>query len=119
MAPCFYGIDMPTVGELFAPAFLNGKGRGGGKSSNSRGGKPPNGKGEKVPNGRGQFIDPSPEALRKMADELGADSLGYLSQERLIKAVGLPRDHLCSACLDTRYPTPAGEARYQESLAAW
>ena len=99
MAPCFYGIDMPTVSELFAPAYLNGKD-----------GKPPN--------GRGQSVDPSPEALQKMADELGADSLGYLSQERLIKAVGLPPDQLCQACLDTRYPTPAGEARYQESLAA-
>lgn len=24
IAPCFYGIDMPTVGELFAPKFLEG-----------------------------------------------------------------------------------------------
>lgn len=24
IAPCFYGIDMSTVGELFAPRFLNG-----------------------------------------------------------------------------------------------
>jgi amidophosphoribosyltransferase len=25
IAPCFYGIDMSTVGELFAPRFLSGK----------------------------------------------------------------------------------------------
>jgi amidophosphoribosyltransferase len=25
LAPCFYGIDMSTVGELFAPRFLRGK----------------------------------------------------------------------------------------------
>ena len=25
IAPCFYGIDMSTLGELFAPQFLNGK----------------------------------------------------------------------------------------------
>jgi len=25
IAPCFYGIDMSTVGELFAPRFLNGR----------------------------------------------------------------------------------------------
>ncbi len=24
IAPCFYGVDMPTVGELFAPQFLHG-----------------------------------------------------------------------------------------------
>ncbi|MFV2069101.1 MAG: hypothetical protein ACC645_19205 [Pirellulales bacterium] len=24
VAPCFYGIDMSTIGELFAPRFLNG-----------------------------------------------------------------------------------------------
>jgi amidophosphoribosyltransferase len=24
VAPCFYGIDMSTVGELFAPKFLDG-----------------------------------------------------------------------------------------------
>jgi amidophosphoribosyltransferase len=24
IAPCFYGIDMSTVGELFAPRFLQG-----------------------------------------------------------------------------------------------
>ena len=102
MAPCFYGIDMPTVSELFAPAFLNGKGDNGGKA----------------PNGRGQSVNPSPAALAKMADDLGADSLGYLSQERLMKAVGFHPDQLCHACLDARYPTPAGEARYQESLAA-
>jgi len=26
IAPCFYGIDMSTVGELFAPQFLDGRG---------------------------------------------------------------------------------------------
>jgi amidophosphoribosyltransferase len=25
LSPCFYGIDMSTVGELFAPAFLEGR----------------------------------------------------------------------------------------------
>jgi amidophosphoribosyltransferase len=24
VAPCFYGIDMSTIGELFAPRFLHG-----------------------------------------------------------------------------------------------
>ncbi len=38
--------------------------------------------------------------------EIGADSLGYLSQEGLLRAVGLPAHVLCMACLDGRYPTP-------------
>jgi amidophosphoribosyltransferase len=25
VAPCFYGIDMSTIGELFAPRFMHGK----------------------------------------------------------------------------------------------
>jgi amidophosphoribosyltransferase len=36
---------------------------------------------------------------------IGADSLGYLSQEGLIDAVALPGSMLCTACLDGRYPT--------------
>ena len=111
MAPCFYGIDMPTVGELFAPRYFNDEGNGKGKAK-SKGGK------KNGPSENGARFDPSPRMLRKMADTLGADSLSYLSQERLIKAVGLPQDHLCKACLDSNYPTPAGEARYAESLAA-
>lgn len=41
---------------------------------------------------------------------LGADSLGYLSIERLKKAIGLP---LCTGCLDECYPTA-----YAKKLAA-
>ncbi|MCS7171805.1 MAG: amidophosphoribosyltransferase [Armatimonadetes bacterium] len=44
------------------------------------------------------------EGIRR---EIGADSLGYLSQEGLVAAIGLPGHTLCMACLDGRYPTPA------------
>jgi amidophosphoribosyltransferase len=37
--------------------------------------------------------------------QIGADSLGYLSQEGLVEAIGLAREELCMACLDGRYPT--------------
>jgi amidophosphoribosyltransferase len=37
---------------------------------------------------------------------IGADSLGYLSVNGLIKAVGLPRDHFCLACFTGDYPIP-------------
>jgi len=35
---------------------------------------------------------------------LNADSVGYLSQEGMIKATGLPADGFCTACYDSRYP---------------
>jgi amidophosphoribosyltransferase len=95
MGPCFYGIDMPTVAELFAPAFLNGNG---------------------LNPLKGQAA--SPDVLRRMSDALGADSLSYLDIDRLVDAVDMPRKDLCMACLTAEYPTPAGAARYAESLLA-
>jgi amidophosphoribosyltransferase len=37
---------------------------------------------------------------------IGADTLGYLSLEGLIKAVALPRDIFCLACFTGDYPIP-------------
>ena len=37
---------------------------------------------------------------------LNADSLGYLSQEGMVKATSLPADSFCMACYDGRYPVP-------------
>jgi amidophosphoribosyltransferase len=37
---------------------------------------------------------------------VGADSLGYLSLEGLIKAISLPERELCNACFHGRYPMP-------------
>ena len=49
-------------------------------------------------------------AARKTVPEirkhLGADSLGYLSLDGLIKAVDLPRDIFCLACFTGAYPIP-------------
>ncbi|HWR69909.1 MAG TPA: phosphoribosyltransferase family protein, partial [Dehalococcoidia bacterium] len=49
-------------------------------------------------------------AARKTVPEIrefiNADSLGYLSLEGLIKAVSLPKDSLCLACLTGDYPIP-------------
>jgi amidophosphoribosyltransferase len=36
--------------------------------------------------------------------EVGADSLGYLSLDGLVKAIGLPEQGLCNACFHGRYP---------------
>ncbi len=48
---------------------------------------------------------------------LDVDSLGYLSEEGMIRATGLPRERFCLACHTGEYPVPYDEARYQEALA--
>ena len=87
LGPCFYGIDMPTIRELFAPTYMENA--------------------------------PTPELSDKiqaaMAKELGADSLIFLSMEALIRAIGLPHDNLCLACLNNHYPTPTGRLLYQQA----
>ncbi len=85
IAPCFYGIDMSTVGELFAPRFMKG-------------------------------ARPTDQELAAMAAEVEADSLRYLPLESVARAVGLPAEHLCQACLTGTYPTPTGEKLYQLAL---
>lgn len=37
---------------------------------------------------------------------MGADSIGYLSLDGLLKAVNLPRSRFCTACLTGEYPVP-------------
>jgi len=49
-------------------------------------------------------------AARKSVEEIrnfiGADSLGYLSVEGLLKAVAMPRELFCMACFTGDYPMP-------------
>jgi amidophosphoribosyltransferase len=85
LAPCFYGIDMSTVDELFAPAFLT----------------------------NGNLTD---EAQGRMAADLGADSLRYLPVSSVARAVGLPSNQLCQACITGQYPTPYGQQLYDVAL---
>jgi len=46
------------------------------------------------------------KSIPQIREFIGADSLGYLSLEGLIKAIGLPRDVFCLACLTGEYPIP-------------
>jgi amidophosphoribosyltransferase len=85
LAPCFYGIDMSTMSELFAPRFLHGK-------------------------------EPTVAEQQAMAAELGANSLFYLPLDAVARAIDLPAEHLCRACLTGNYPTPSGERLYQLAL---
>ena len=85
VAPCFYGIAMSTVDELFAPAFLKG----------------------------GELTD---DVQQAMAKSLGADSLRYLPVSSIARAIDLPEDQLCQACITGEYPTDCGQRLYQISL---
>jgi amidophosphoribosyltransferase len=46
------------------------------------------------------------KSIPEIRDFIGADSLGYLSIDRLIKAVALPRNNFCLACFTGDYPIP-------------
>ena len=86
VAPCFYGIDMSTTNQLFAPRFMDA----------------------------GETL--TPEIEQKMADAIGADSLRYLSRGAIARSVDLPVSSLCQACVDGRYPTESGKQLYHEDI---
>jgi len=54
----------------------------------------------------------------QIAELITADSVGYLSQEGLVRALGIPESELCMACINGQYPTKiAGEEmRFQKTL---
>jgi amidophosphoribosyltransferase len=88
MGPCFYGIDMSTVSELFAPNYLQRCYRG----------------------------EISEKLTSKMAEAVRADSLKYLPLDALAQCLGVGEDQLCRACLNHDYPTPAGKRLYRKAL---
>jgi amidophosphoribosyltransferase len=83
VAPCYYGIDMSTIGELFAPKFY-------------------------LP---GEPL--TDEIQDQMALELGCDSLRYLPIESVARAIGIAKEGLCQACICCEYPTSTGQKLYQ------
>jgi amidophosphoribosyltransferase len=89
IAPCFYGIDMSTLGELFAPHYL----------------------------GKDYTPEDLERAGQEMADRLGADSLRYLPVESIGPSIGLPHETLCTACVTTQYPTETGSRIYADEIS--
>jgi amidophosphoribosyltransferase len=56
---------------------------------------------------------PDPEKLLanqmtadQIRDYLGADSLGYLEVDSMVRATGLPKENFCMACFNGDYPLP-------------
>lgn len=89
VSPCYYGIDMSTIKQLFAPKFY-----------------PPGAK----------LTD---EIQDQMARKLGCDSLRFLPAESLAKAIGIDSSGLCQACVGGEYPTPTGQRLYQIDCAKY
>jgi len=54
----------------------------------------------------------------QIAELITADSVGYLSQAGLVKALNLPEAELCLACVNGEYPTriPGEKMRFQRTL---
>ena len=86
IAPCFYGIDMSTIDQLIAPKYFGTEG------------------------------ELTEESQQKLADDLGADSLRYLPVEAIARAIDLPANQLCQACVTGEYPTTCGQHLYQIAL---
>ncbi|HLC79161.1 MAG TPA: amidophosphoribosyltransferase [archaeon] len=84
-SPCFYGIDMSTVGELIANRHST-------KDQIERTG----------------FINLEQETVDKIASDIGVDSLQYMTLEGLVKSIGIDKKSLCMACLTGEYPTEWG-----------
>ncbi|MFQ5883952.1 MAG: amidophosphoribosyltransferase [Thermoplasmata archaeon] len=66
---------------------------------------------------RDQFVANN-RSVQEIEKEIGADSLGYISLEGLVEAIGYPKEELCVGCLTGEYPVEIeGEkVRRQEKL---
>ncbi|MEE9421311.1 MAG: amidophosphoribosyltransferase [Desulfatiglandaceae bacterium] len=57
---------------------------------------------------RGELIA-AQNSVEQIGDFIGLDSLGYLDVDNLVKATDIPREELCLACFDGKYPVPIDE----------
>jgi amidophosphoribosyltransferase len=64
---------------------------------------------------RGELLasEASVEAIR---GRIGADSLGYISIEGLVHAIGHEKDELCMACLTGEYPLDIEDEKYRDAI---
>jgi len=47
----------------------------------------------------------SNNSVEEIKEKIGVDSLGYISLDKLISAIGIPYDELCLGCVNENYPT--------------
>ena len=44
-------------------------------------------------------------SVEEIKEKIGVDSLGYISLDKLIDAIGIPKEELCLGCVNEDYPT--------------
>lgn len=66
---------------------------------------------------RDQFIA-NKYSVDEIRQIIGADSLGYISMDGLVEAIGIKENDLCLACVNGKYPTsiPGEVHRFQSTL---
>lgn len=57
---------------------------------------------------RGELIA-AQKSVEEIRDFIGLESLGYLDINNLTRAIDIPREDLCLACFDGKYPVPIDE----------
>jgi amidophosphoribosyltransferase len=62
---------------------------------------------------RGELIA-SRQSTEEIRDFIGADSLGYLSHEGMLRAAGVEHDQVCTACWSDVYPVPPSRDRGEQ-----
>lgn len=89
--PCFYGIDMTTMGELVAPNKMNQRELA------------------------ALDEDIGEKTSSKISKAIHADSIAYQSLEGLVNGLALPGGHrnICMACLNGKYPTYWGKKLFK------
>lgn len=102
VAPCFYGTDMSTYGELFAPSFMME--HYGPKAADSS------------QDGLSTLWKTTAEIEAEMAEDIGCDSLHFLSIGSLERVIGISHMYLCEACVCHDYPSNAGWKLAQGAL---
>jgi amidophosphoribosyltransferase len=108
LAPCFYGIDMSTIGELFAPLFALHRFDSGCDEEGKTG--------LGAENLWLEGDEASAAIFAAMAKDIGADSVRYLPVESIARAIEKPASSLCQACITGVYPTPCGQQLYELAL---
>ncbi len=88
LAPCYYGVDMSTVKDLFASDYIKS----------------------------GDPLEPTPEILEQMAKAIGVDTVRFMPLRRVAESIGVEEDTLCLGCVNREYPTPRGTELYQIAL---
>ena len=54
-------------------------------------------------------------STEEIREQLGIDSLGYITLPALVKAIGMPEENLCLGCVNEKYPTEIPEGLEAET----